>query len=885
MADRRGAIFPLFILAWIFLSPSPATVNRDFHTRPRLEDVADREQRSLDVLTNSTYVDHRFDDGHAHNYADLNLTGFEAEKGYAWNAWPKIRPTVLERSEWFMQRIQGNSEGPGPPLFQNVTGVVHGKWVRSELEKKIEPPHLNLTAHAVPNPFGGPPREQHFGRNITGKEGDVRLQFSEKAPVRESLGLAGVANITEMNVEMTLGDESVGDEHELLLRGVYFQDAGHAVLTTTSDKLAGIFALPHFTPTDWTFNLSRILLNETISRTIRRQRTHEVDSLNPWSTSGGGAEERFIEGPQCELIVWLQQLEPPSTRAYTSGVLALVERELRFPSGSFLPPVPEMRFSMTAFSPDCGYILESKGPPAFSPKDAQHLTGPKMQVVAGRARHHLLLFSVCLALQLALLMRQMREANTPSTRSRISFYTIAGMTMGDALATIIGGTLSMVFEGLSNNLMVVAYVAFVGTMLFGMQFLVNIWAVQAPEMRARERVEAEQEVRRREEGMARLREARDRRRAAAAETAAIEAPNATANGEVPSVDTTRDAPAQQATETAPPSDGTLPLPATAQRPPANNGADMNFFMPSDQAGLTSIRDPFQALTEDQQTVLIDALADSRVPSFGYQYARFFIVLILTTYLSISAANWPSIASKIYFTFIAFVYLGFWVPQIWRNIWRNCRRALDWEFVLGQAGLRLLPFFYFYAYDKNVLFVERDYVSLGILVAWQWIQIVLLASQEILGPRWFVADSWLPPAYDYHPILREDEEGSTLPLGLSTSDDTKTPGSPTAKRRESITSPTARRGSVPKPSFKDKDTDNGKRVFDCAICMQDLEVPVINARSGESGESGLTGGGATLLARRMYMVTPCRHIFHTGCLEGWMKYRLQCPICREGLPPL
>ena len=879
MADRRGAIFPLFILAWIFLSPSPATVNRDFHSRPRLEDVADKEQHSLDVLNNSTYVDTRFDDAFPHNYADLNLTGFEPGNGWAWSAWPKIQTTLLDRSEWFMQRIQGRSEEPGPPLFQNVTGVVHGKWVRSELENKIEPPHLNLTAHAVPNPFGGPPRQQHFGRNITGTEGDVRLQFSEKAPIGERLGLGGISNITEMNVEMTLGDENVGDEHELLLRGVYFQDAGYAVLTTTSDKFGGIFALPHFTPTDWTFNLSRTLLNETISRTIRRQRSHELDSLNPWSTSAGGAEERFVEGPQCELIVWLRQLEPSSTRAYTSGVLAFLERELRFPSGSVLPPVPEMRFEMTVFSPDCGYILESKGPPKYSPKEAKHLSGPKMQVVAGRARHHLLLFSVCLALQLALLMRQMREANTPSTRSRISFYTIAGMTMGDALATIVGGTLSIVFEGLSNNLMVVAYVAFVGTMLFGMQFLVNIWAVQAPEMRARERVEAEQEVRRREAGMARLREARDRRRAAAAETAAAEIPAATETTQPPTDATpTLDATTTRPADHTATNDGTLPLPATAQRLQASGGPDMNFFMPSDQAGLTSIRDPFQALTEEQQTVLIDALADSRVPSFGYQYARFFIVLILTTYLSISAANWPSIASKIYFTFIAFVYLSFWIPQIWRNIWRNCRRALDWEFVLGQAGLRLLPFFYFYAYDKNVLFVERDYISLGILVAWQWIQIVLLASQEILGPRWFVPETWLPPAYDYHPILREDEEGSTLPLGLSTSEDVKSPGSPTSERRESITS---RRGSVPKkPSFKDKATNEGKRVFDCAICMQDLEVPVVNARSGEAG-----GGGATLLARRMYMVTPCRHIFHTGCLEGWMKYRLQCPICRESLPPL
>jgi hypothetical protein len=66
-------------------------------------------------------------------------------------------------------------------------------------------------------------------------------------------------------------------------------------------------------------------------------------------------------------------------------------------------------------------------------------------------------------------------------------------------------------------------------------------------------------------------------------------------------------------------------------------------------------------------------------------------------------------------------------------------------------------------------------------------------------------------------------------------------------------------------------------------MQDLEVPIVEA--GGSAADASLGGSAGLLARRMYMVTPCRHIFHSACLEGWMKYRLQCPICRETLPPL
>jgi mitofusin len=77
---------------------------------------------------------------------------------------------------------------------------------------------------------------------------------------------------------------------------------------------------------------------------------------------------------------------------------------------------------------------------------------------------------------------------------------------------------------------------------------------------------------------------------------------------------------------------------------------------------------------------------------------------------------------------------------------------------------------------------------------------------------------------------------------------------------------------------------GKKVFDCSICAQDIEVPVIATGADENTVAGM-GGTSMILQRRQYMVTPCRHIFHTGCLEGWMRYRLMCPNCREVLPPL
>ena len=234
--------------------------------------------------------------------------------------------------------------------------------------------------------------------------------------------------------------------------------------------------------------------------------------------------------------------------------------------------------------------------------------------------------------------------------------------------------------------------------------------------------------------------------------------------------------------------------------------------------------------------------------------------MFTLFLSLNATSWPAAVRRAYFTTLAFIYLSFWLPQIYRNAYRNCRRALRWEFIIGQSLLRLSPFAYFYGYTWNILFAELDLAHLLVLAVWLWVQGLALASQEILGPRWFIKEDWMPPAYDYHPVLHEDEEGGNLPAGSSAT-------APVIKA-ESSTRPEAR--------------DDGLRVFDCAVCMQDLEVYVQTPNS--SPEGGIAGAGG-LLARRAYMMTPCRHIFHAKCLEGWMKYRLQCPICREDLPPM
>ncbi|XP_024532225.1 transmembrane E3 ubiquitin-protein ligase 1 [Selaginella moellendorffii] len=54
------------------------------------------------------------------------------------------------------------------------------------------------------------------------------------------------------------------------------------------------------------------------------------------------------------------------------------------------------------------------------------------------------------------------------------------------------------------------------------------------------------------------------------------------------------------------------------------------------------------------------------------------------------------------------------------------------------------------------------------------------------------------------------------------------------------------------------------VVDCVICMAAVDI---GQRSSDC------------------MVTPCDHVFHSGCLQRWMDIKMECPTCRRSLPPL
>ncbi|OLN81374.1 Transmembrane E3 ubiquitin-protein ligase 1 [Colletotrichum chlorophyti] len=828
-------------ILWVLLAPGNGGASLFSASELAIQRLR-RHQDALDLLNTSKWGDFtpRLNETSTELLPrSLNLTGFRAEDGFAWDDLERFQNRCLEWSHSAIPPVGGVNlwdTGEGEAVWQNATGAVKGTWVRREATTKREWTDYNLTTITPSLHWMG--MQSEWARNITGDEGKIILDLidtgrhgyeMEYGGVTEDGVISSGGKIRSAKASVTVEDaQGSGVSWDMRLHGVQWPRQGTILLTTTSEKFDGVFGLPHLTPGPDFFQSSQRLLNRTLAEVLRRKEKEVFnDGVMPWTSDPANPPDTLNPEPHCEYILYAQVHPPDRSRLNMEGfkpsregmssIINDIERELRFPEGAPIRGIPELRLSAVIWSPDCAFFLETKGPPKYTPAEGQHLQGVKTEVLHYKIRVWTLVFAGVILGQSALLKHQIQESATPSTMGRISYSTISMMAMVDGCIFAAASMWALDASITYLESLTLLFAAFL-SMSMGGFFLAEIYKVQEPENRRRN--EREQ-------------------------------------------NSNSDTPQTSAVPTQNLEPDSLPRPVTAG--PRRRAPTTPVIVPSDQDIDAEIADLASGAAAVPMGGTGTAGANRMGPEVTFQAVifRFAMTVILIVLVSIASTSWYPRVRNFFVNGLAMVYFSFWVPQIYRNIIRNCRRALTWPFMIGQSVLRLLPFAYFYVYEDNFLFAETDGRAFIVFCAWLWIQLWILAFQFVLGPRFGIPKSWTPDAWDYHPVLREDGvEAGGLPIGLLSE-----PGSPSLDR-------------VRSGEDRDKKSSN-LRAIDCAICREVLEVPVMRAGEEDPAAAGVVG----VFTRRNYMVTPCRHIFHSACLEGWMRFRLQCPICREELPPL
>ncbi|KAI3407087.2 hypothetical protein KGF56_000074 [Candida oxycetoniae] len=257
------------------------------------------------------------------------------------------------------------------------------------------------------------------------------------------------------------------------------------------------------------------------------------------------------------------------------------------------------------------------------------------------------------------------------------------------------------------------------------------------------------------------------------------------------------------------------------------------------------------------------------------FATGFTLTIVAMFLIFSSLGWR-LRYRIIFEYVCLIFINsYWIPQFLRNTLKNRRKAFSWEFVFGSSIIRVIPIYYFALFRANPLRHRYDPVLCTVVTFWVAFQLMLLVLQNALGARFWINEKWLPKAYDYQQVLslrNLEEDGFSSDLLASFKHKTTTTTTTTTST-----------------SRNDKNTgESSAHVYvececTCPICMTDVTLPIIVKEDIEGNSRkklhALNG------VKKDYMITPCHHIFHVGCLENWMKYKLQCPVCRTSLPPI
>ncbi|PKS05279.1 hypothetical protein jhhlp_008651 [Lomentospora prolificans] len=841
----------LIFLGWLFFFPdNPANII----TTPDFAAIRlNRQLDALDVLNSTKWGDFspvipKEGDGDkdaAQRF--LNLTGFRKNDGLAWEDLNAFRDHCVGVSRAVIPPAKGEDlwlDGQGEPVWQNASGRVRGTWVRRDASVRREATSYNLTAITPDIEWAVP--ELPWARNITGTEGRMKIRIRDKAN-DDADGFDGdpIYGAGMVRAEITIDDtDGTGHNWDMRLHGVHWKRHGAILLTTTSEKFDGIFALPHLAPGPEFFKSSQVLLNRTISRKLReRARYLSFDARIPW-TSEIDDVDIYNPTPHCEYLVYAQIMPLDRTKLDMSSfdpenesiatVIFDIEQELKYPQGAPIRGVPPLQLAAVVYSPDCAFFLDTKGPPNYVVADGRHLIGTKAEVYRSTLNNCLLIYTLIFIGQILLLKQQIRETCTPSTMGRVSFYTGVMMLMADFLV-VTSVTAFMLSSDSSMQSLTLMFSAFI-SMFVGGTFLYQIFEVQQQEW-----------VRR------------------ANRAAAAAAQSNTGSSTAPGTGQTSRGASTPATggESEPTErDGLLARPETPEPP----NETTPIIVPSDQDIDAEIADAASAVPTAGGRP-----PTPQIPTFSAVITRIALFTSCFFFLLVASITWYAPARSALLNIVIFAYLSLWLPQIHRNIQRNCRRALSWRFTVGQSVLRLVPVAYFYCHEDNILFVQPDRRMFAAFAGWVWVQLWVMGFQDVLGPRFGIPSAWTPEAWDYHPVLREDSlEAGKLPLALSEQEDGASPGV----------------GSAP-----------GVRTVDCAICREILELPILPAASSASSTAASaaaasattaedrTAGVAAVLGTSGYMVTPCRHVFHSKCLEGWMRFRLQCPICREDLPPL
>ena len=227
--------------------------------------------------------------------------------------------------------------------------------------------------------------------------------------------------------------------------------------------------------------------------------------------------------------------------------------------------------------------------------------------------------------------------------------------------------------------------------------------------------------------------------------------------------------------------------------------------------------------------------------FRKKLLRFYLLFYLFLFITlISVKLWYS-----YFFFTFILFGSTWISQIIYSAKQGTKPPMSYLYILSTSFSKISISFYVKAYKNNIFGYRPNYIKVFIVSSVIIIEAIILCLQKFLGAKFIIPKKFRKHIYNYY------------------------------KNENEI-------------SQKDKETE-------CVICLDKIgnyfisEDEEINNIRGKNFKEKIVKYIEKLKNKQKnkekYMLTPCKHLFHTKCLESWLNVKNQCPCCRQKIPPL
>ena len=252
-----------------------------------------------------------------------------------------------------------------------------------------------------------------------------------------------------------------------------------------------------------------------------------------------------------------------------------------------------------------------------------------------------------------------------------------------------------------------------------------------------------------------------------------------------------------------------------------------------------------------------------------QFCFIFYITILFSFIYVM---------KCYYSppFILFSFIFTWLPQIIFNILYKNRVSFPIIYIISVILNRIFPSFYLNYFKNNFLRIPPNKNIAIISVITLLSLSLVLYSQTLLGPRWFLP---LLKVEEYNFYIDENELRKTK------------------KDIDSLECLICLNPII-ENNKKDYNNDNG-----IGFNETDSLVIEVNDNSLDYNENNRNkcskickfkykkrccGNNSIIMnfhefskniMNKPFMITPCKHVFHSDCLEEWFKMKKECPNCR------